>query len=77
MDKLEQVKWWFCLVWYNQVKRRIHNYNWPREWADHPEWAEEFVAGGGNIEFHPGKFRAGKLQLKDIKRGLKIAEMLP
>ena len=74
MTKIDKFKWFFKLLWYNNITRHINNWKWKKRWAHNPEWMEEWKKGGHRSDFHPGNMIGGKMTINDIECGLKIIE---
>lgn len=72
MNAAEKIKWWFKLLWYNNIQRHIGNWQWRKQLDREPEIEEQWYAEGHTISLRT--FVGGKLNMTDIVYGVKLAD---
>lgn len=62
------------MLWYNNVKRHIANWQWRKQLGREPEIEEEWYAEGHTLSLR--SFSGGKLDMAAVEYGQKVIERM-
>lgn len=75
MTRLEKMKWFLKLLYYNNVKRHIGDWKWKRQLKNDPSILEQWISEGHDPNLLKN-MKTGGLSMKAVEYGMKLAKEL-